>query len=222
MKQPILIRAISLGVITALFAGCGVITTEDRRVEYKKSKIANPLELPPDLNASLEDELVIPGADKEASYSDYVNTQASNTPESRKSNILPEQTGVTLKRTASQYWLKVEQPVDKVWSQVRNFWLDSGFRLDMENANIGVMETQWNENRGDIPQDIIRRTLGKVTDFLWSAGTQDRFRMRLERGDNNATEVYIRHRGMEEVAKGEDFVWQARPADPELEKEMRT
>jgi len=220
MKKPIIIRAISLGIITALFAGCGVLTTEDRRVEYKKSKIANPLELPPDLNANLEDELVIPGADKDALYSDYLQDKASDTPESRKSRILPQQVGVTLKRTEGQYWLQVAQPVDKVWGQVRDFWLDSGFRLHMENANIGVMETQWNENRGDIPQDIIRQTLGKVTDFLWSAGTQDRFRMRLERADNNQSEVYITHRGMKEVSKGEDFVWQTRPSDPELEKEM--
>jgi len=215
-----LIRSVGSILLLSSLISCGILNSGDRRVEYKKSRIANALELPPDLNANLEDELIIPDSGDNTRYSDYARSQGSNSPESRKSNVLPEQASITLIRTDGQYALNVAQPVDKVWSQVRDFWLEAGFRLDMENPAIGVMETQWNENRGDIPQDIIRRTIGKVADGIWSTGTRDKFRMRLERGENNSSEVYITHRGVEEVVKGDSFAWQTRPSDPELEKEM--
>jgi outer membrane protein assembly factor BamC len=47
------------------------------------------------------------------------------------------------------------------------------------------------------------------------------FRVRLEAGmATGTTELYLTHRGVEEVAKGDNFVWQPRAADPELEAEM--
>jgi len=85
------------------------------------------------------------------------------------------------------------------------------------------METDWAENRAKIPQDIIRSTIGKVFDSLYSTGERDKFRTRLERGANGATEIYISHRGMVEVYSTKDkdqTVWQPRPADPELETEF--
>jgi len=42
------------------------------------------------------------------------------------------------------------------------------------------METDWAENRTKIPQDIIRRTLGRVLDSLYDSGERDKFRARLE------------------------------------------
>ena len=92
----------------------------------------------------------------------------------------------------------------------------------MQNAETGIMETNWAENRAKLPQDVIRRTLGSILDQLYSTGERDRFRTRVERGPNG-TEVYISHRGMEEVfadSLRERTVWRPRPADPELEAEM--
>lgn len=43
------------------------------------------------------------------------------------------------------------------------------------------METEWAENRAKLPQDIIRRTVGKIIDFAYSMGEQDQYRVRLER-----------------------------------------
>ena len=64
------------------------------------------------------------------------------------------------------------------------------------------METDWVENRAKIPQDIIRRTIGKVFDSLYSTGERDKFRTRLERAADGSTEIYISHRGAEEVLVG--------------------
>ena len=60
------------------------------------------------------------------------------------------------------------------------------------------METDWAENRAKLPQDIIRSTLGKLIDSVYSTGERDRFRTRLER-TASGTEIYISHRGMVEV-----------------------
>ena len=94
--------------------------------------------------------------------------------------------------------------------------------MNIESPETGVIETDWAENRAKIPQDAIRRTLGKVLDGLYSTAERDKFRTRIEQG-KDGTEIYLSHRGMIEVyaTEGKDkTVWQPRPADPELEAEM--
>jgi outer membrane protein assembly factor BamC len=85
------------------------------------------------------------------------------------------------------------------------------------------METDWAENRAKIPQDFIRNTIGKVFDSLYSTGERDRFRTRMERNAEGGTDIYITHRGMEEVyasARRDSTIWQPRARDPELEAEF--
>jgi outer membrane protein assembly factor BamC len=63
---------------------------------------------------------------------------------------------------------------------------------------------------------------------MYSSGERDKFRTRLERNAAGETEIYVSHRGMEEVItgkegpnkQGDSSVWQNRPADPELEAEF--
>jgi outer membrane protein assembly factor BamC len=106
---------------------------------------------------------------------------------------------------------------------VRDFWQENGFLLTMDQANLGIMETDWAENRAKLPQDFIRSTLGKVLDSLYSTGERDKFRTRLERNASGGTEIFISHRGMTEVyssSQKDTTVWQTRPTDPELEAEF--
>jgi outer membrane protein assembly factor BamC len=116
-------------------------------------------------------------------------------------------------------------PAEQLWPQLREFWTERGFSLVIDNAQAGVMETDWAENRANIPQDIIRRTIGRALDSLYDTGERDRFRTRVERNGSN-TEVYISHRGMIEEyageARNETTVWTPRPADPGLEAEFLT
>jgi outer membrane protein assembly factor BamC len=100
---------------------------------------------------------------------------------------------------------------------VRDFWLDNGFLIAVDNPTTGILETDWAENRAKIPQDIIRNTLGKVFDSLYSTGERDKFRVRVERDAKGGTDIYITHRGMEEVynsARRDSTVWQPRARDP--------
>lgn len=61
------------------------------------------------------------------------------------------------------------------------------------------METNWAENKANLPQDIIRATLGKLLDSVYSTGERDRYRTRIERNANGGTDIYITNRRMVEV-----------------------
>jgi outer membrane protein assembly factor BamC len=137
--------------------------------------------------------------------------------------VAPKALGdVRLEREGNQRWLVVPMSPDQLWPQLQAFWKERGFVLSQDQPQAGVMETDWAENRAKIPQDVIRNTIGKVLDSLYSTGERDKFRTRVERTPNGS-EVYLTHRGMIEVYSGdrkETTVWQPRPADPQLEAEM--
>jgi outer membrane protein assembly factor BamC len=137
--------------------------------------------------------------------------------------VAPAELGaVKMEREGNQRWLSVPLAPDQVWPQLQAFWKERGFTLVLDQADAGVMETDWAENRAKLPNDFIRNAVGKVFDSLYSTGTRDKFRTRVERTDKGS-EIYVTHRGVEEVYSGdrkETTVWQARPADPQLEAEM--
>ena len=129
---------------------------------------------------------------------------------------------VRLERLGNERWLKTALPPEQLWPQLRQFWQERGFGLAVDDAPSGTMETQWAENRAKLPQDIIRRTVGRALDALYSTGERDKFRMRVERTPAGS-EVYITHRGMVEVYADTlktQTIWEPRPADPQLEAEM--
>jgi outer membrane protein assembly factor BamC len=92
----------------------------------------------------------------------------------------------------------------------------------------GVLETDWAENRANLPQDFLRGMLGRFADQVYSTAERDKFRTRLERAaDGKGTEIYISHRGMREVYSGGSEMgnqgqtrWEPRAADPGLEAEF--
>ena len=199
---------------------------DGERVDYKSSGTKGPsLDVPPDLTQlSRETRYVVPGTAVSASnYQVGQPAQAVQTAAVRMGDV-------RIERAGSQRWLVVNRPADKVWGPVRDFWLESGFLLSQDQENLGIMETDYAENRAKLPQDFIRSALGKVLDGLYSTGERDKFRTRLERRTDGGTEIYVSHRGMVEVitggktgsaaTTGDSTVWQPRPADPELEAEF--
>ncbi|HSO08184.1 MAG TPA: outer membrane protein assembly factor BamC [Pelomicrobium sp.] len=218
-----------LAVAAVLAGGCGGQWTKTD-IDYKSQRKTDPLEVPPDLTApSASDRYTVPesSARGAATYSAY-SAERGTRPQSGVATLAPTETAtVRIERAGSERWLVVNQPPEKVWPVVKNFWQELGFIIVTEIPDAGVMETDWAENRAKIPQDPVRNMLGKVLDNLYSTGTRDKFRTRLERvQDGKATEVYVSHRGMEEVLVGTNpsspdySVWQPVPADPGLEAEM--
>ncbi|MDP9902793.1 outer membrane protein assembly factor BamC [Variovorax ginsengisoli] len=209
----------ALLALVASLAACSVLDGD--KVDYKSARKAptSTLELPPDLTQlSRDNRYAIPGGAVSANGYQAGLTNAPSAP-----TAVSGMGDVRMERSGSQRWLVVNRPADQLWDPVRDFWQENGFLLTTDQRNLGIMETDWAENRANLPQDIIRGTLGKVVDSIYSTGELDRYRTRLERAPNGATEIYVSHRGMAEVYSNstkDQTVWQPRPSDPELEAEF--
>lgn len=193
------------------------------KAEYKKSTTLPPLEVPPDLtDSSIDDALVVPDIDPTgtATFSDY-SGERQNPGSARLEPVLLTPDNIRIDRDGDKRWLVIQGSPEQVYPKVREFWLDRGILLKVEDPRIGIIETDWIENRADIPKDPIRSLIGKVFDSIYSSSTRDKFRVRLEQGkETGTTEVYLTHYGVEEVLDGTTSKFQARPSDPELEVEM--
>lgn len=212
-------------LLAIALAGCSVLP-DSRKIEYKSAGKAPSLDIPPDLSQiTRDDRYVVPDAAGKgsATFSAYT---ADRTPQAQAQNsvVLPQVDKVRVERSGNQRWLVVAAPPDKLWDTVKDFWQETGFIISIERPEAGVMETDWAENRAKIGDDIIRNTLGKFLDSLYSTGERDKFRTRFEQGVMpGTTDIFVSHRAMEEVytsSAKDDTRWQPRPADPELEAEM--
>jgi outer membrane protein assembly factor BamC len=214
-------RLLPLFVMLSLaMSGCGMV--ESKKIDYKSAAKLPPLEVPPDLVAPAgENRYAIPEAQDSGAATLSTYSQERQAAPGAKT-LLPAQDKVRIERAGSQRWLVVNATPQQVWPVIKDFWQETGFIVNLESPETGVMETDWAENRANIKQDVVRRTIGKLIDGLYSTAERDKFRTRIEAAADG-TEIYISHRGMMEVyaTEGQDrTVWQPRPADPELEAEM--
>ncbi|MCX7154974.1 MAG: outer membrane protein assembly factor BamC [Rhodocyclales bacterium] len=216
-------------LLIGVLAGCsGNILPESKKIEYKSAGKLPPLEIPPDLTQQSRDERYavpdVSASKGSATYSAYSSERAGQARTTTAQDVLPQVDKMRIERSGTQRWLVVSGSPDKLWPGVKDFWQELGFLVNVELPEAGIMETDWAENRAKIPQDIIRGTIGKVFDSLYSTAERDKFRTRLEKGaDAGTVEIYISHRGMYEIYTTEgrsETKWQPRPADPELEAEM--
>ena len=205
---------ISLGLS---LSACSVL--ESDKVDYRSTAKAPSLVIPPDLTQLSKDTryTVVDGG---VSASGFKTGQTVSGQMPIAALALGD---VRIERAGNQRWLVVNRPAEKLWEPVKDFWQENGFLLAMDQSNIGIMETDWAENRAKIPQDMFRAALGKMLDSLYSTPERDKFRTRLERDSQGNTEIFISHRGMMEVYTTEaknQTIWQPRAADPELEAEF--
>lgn len=207
-----------LGIGLAL-AGCSSL--ESSTIDYKSASKAPSLDVPPDLTQLARDGRYATASSGAVTASGYQAGQA--TAATTSSTAATAIGDVRIERAGAQRWLVVNRPADQLWGPLREFWQDNGFLLTMDEPSLGIMETDWAENRAKLPQDFIRNTIGKVLESLYSTGERDRFRTRLERTGPGTTEVFISHRGMMEVystKEKDQTIWQPRPVDSELEAEF--
>jgi len=208
-------------MLSLAMSGCSMI--ESKKIDYKSAGKLPTLEVPPDLTAPTGDNrYAIPDTQGSGTATLSTYSQERKTAPSGVQTLLPAQDKARIERAGTQRWLVVQATPQQVWPLIKDFWQETGFIVNLESPETGVIETDWAENRANIPQDVIRRTLGKVLDSVYSTAERDKFRTRIEAG-KDGTEIYISHRGMMEVyaTEGKDkTVWQPRPADPELEAEM--
>jgi outer membrane protein assembly factor BamC len=211
-----------LGGALAL-AGCDTTGGAGKKIDYKSVSSAPALDIPPDLTTPRFDDryavttasgLAQQGADRQAHSGD----------------LLPSNPDARLVRAGAERWLVVKATPEQAWAETRKFWADQGFVLAVEQPQLGIMETDWAENRAEIPQDFFRKYIGKYFDAFYTTYKRDKFRTRIERGvEPGTTEIYISHRGMEQVptvkienATPAGFAWAVMPENPELEADMLT
>jgi len=219
------IRAAALGLALTL-TGCSTVEnflTGDKLDYRSQAGKTAPLEVPPDLNQLA----------RETRYQPQTGVVSANAMQKQPGPAIAVPTSSTapvaigdlrIERQGNQRWLVSSLPPEKLWPQLRQFWQERGFGLSLDNAEVGVMETEWAENHAKLPQDFIRKAIGSVFDSLYSTGERDRFRTRVERTPTGS-EVFISHRGMVEVytsERKESTAWQARPSDHDLEAEFLT
>ena len=206
--------------LIASLSACSVF--ESDKLDYKsagKVPTGATLVVPPDLSQlSRDNRYAVRGGAVSASSYQTARADAPGIPTS-----VSTLGDVRIERAGNTRWIVVNRPAEQLWDPVRDFWQENGFLLTTEQRNLGIMETDWAENRAKLPQDIIRGTLGKLIDSVYSTSERDRFRTRIERTPAG-TEIYVSHRGMEEVytnnATKDQTAWQPRASNPELETEF--
>ena len=212
------LQKISVASLSLALVACSS-TSQVGGIDYKTARRGNSLEVPPDLTRiSGNDRYNVPGSASAVTYASGQKKEGQ-----AATTALSALGDVQIKRDGNQRWLVVARTPQQLWDPVKSFWEDNGFALTVEDRKVGVMETDWAENRANIPLDPIRAVLGRALDSLYSTSQLDKFRTRLEANSSGGTDIFISQRGMEEVYSGrekETTTWQQRANDPGLEDEF--
>ena len=211
----------------ALFAaGCTTLSEglfSGDKIDYRGATVSSkPLEVPPDLTQLSRESRYQPQGGVVSASAVGVPAAPAAATAVPATVALTTQGDVRVERAGQQRWLVVQQTPEQLWPQVRSFWEQRGFTLDVADQQVGVMETNWSENRAKLPQDVVRNTIGKLLNRLYDTGERDRFRTRIER-TAAGSEIYVTHRGAEEAwadSRQETTAWRARANDPQLEAEF--
>jgi outer membrane protein assembly factor BamC len=220
---------LSAALATAL-TGCSTIEGlfGGDKVDYRTTAAkSQPLDVPPDLTQLARDARYQP-------QGGVISASGARQPTAGPAGASPAASapaggvavsslnGMRIARDGQQRWLVTPQTPEQIWPLIKAFWDQRGLKLATENAQTGVMETEWTENRAKLPNDPIRNTLGRLFNNLYDSGERDLYRTRVER-TATGSEIYISHRGLEEVytsERKESTVWRPRASDPQLEAEM--
>lgn len=225
-----------MAAATVLLASLGACSSlegmfSSDKVDYRTAaRQTQGLEVPPDLTQlARENRSQVQGGTVSAAALQQQQQQQGTGPAAKRGPAPNSQLAINaagdakLERAGDTRWVHSSLPVEQVWPQLRAFWQERGFQVASEKLELGVMETNWAENRAKLPMDIIRSTIGKVFDFAYSTGERDMYRARVERSAAGGTDIFIAHRGMQEIytsSQRDQTTWQARPTDPLLEAEM--
>jgi len=217
-------RVLVIFVLVNLSA-CSVVDNfmdTKNRINYKNNSSVKALEFPPDLTAPEFDMAFALPADGVVNASSLESSSASKayTIDGRKISVLPESTNIRIGGQGKVRWLDVAAPAEALWPKIRDFWRSVGISVKRDEPKIGIMETEWAENRAGLPMDWFRRSLGKMFQGAYDAGTRDRYHIRVEKIDPKTTRIFLTHKGAEKVITDTVSGWELRPSNHVLEAEM--
>lgn len=159
-------------VLLALLAGCGLLPSlddvlPDQRDEYRSARDMPPLEVPPDLTTNtISENMAIPGDNSANTLSGYEQQQASRAGGSELGGALANEQTLVLR--GDRY---------AIWPELKRFWTEQGYELELDDAELGVLETAWSEPRGTAGEEV-----------------RDRFKVFAEPGNQaDTTVLFISH-----------------------------
>jgi outer membrane protein assembly factor BamC len=218
------LRPSTIAVAAALLlSGCSVLQSDNTPNYRNNTAKTRPLEVPPDLSQLARDSRFQPQGGVVSASSAL--RPGDNVPGAAATPAVavPAQGEVRVERQGQTRWLVVPQTPEQLWPKLKTFWEQNGFTLMSENASAGVMETNWNENRAKLPADVVRNAVAAALGRVFDTGERDQYRTRVERAATGGSEIFISHRGVQEVYANDQrdgTIWRARPSDPQLEIEF--
>ena len=223
--RPRAVTAVALAA-ALLLGGCsslGSLFGRDEPDYRAQSGKTQPLEVPPDLSQLARESRYRTQTGAPVTASGQQAAVATTTAAAAAPTVAATSIGnIRVERQGNQRWLVVPAPAEQLWPRLREFWLERGFTLVVDEPAVGILQTNWAENRAKIPQDFIRRTIGRLFESAYTSSERDQFRTRVERVPGGGTEIYITHRGMEEAYTSnqrDNTAWRPRPVDPQIEAE---
>lgn len=233
MKKILSLSALLL-CLTACSSGDAFNILPDNRPNYKTSSTINPLEVPPDLTqSSIDDNLAVSelSATDNASLQAYRNERRADSTQANNLQASLE----SIQRSGDASWIEITETPDKVFDNVKSFWLNNGLALKRVDKNIGIIETDWLEKQANMPKNGISALIARALSGLRDDGGRDKFRTRVD-FDGQKSYVYITHYGVTEKriddsgrlitgnnTKKDDagnYTWVPDARNPELEVEM--
>jgi len=199
------------------------------KINYYSDKSVTSLEVPPDLTK--------PVYENSFRLSEYVSDVNPNTVnltnkeklEEQKQEVLTVPSDIQVKKSGTRRWLVIDKSPDLIWDLSRQFLKEKGFVIKKSNKKIGVMETDYLENKPDIPaksMGFIRSMLQSTIDNVnYTLPSVDSYKIRIEPlGSGNKSEVHLSVSSMAEVitgsGKNETTLWQSKERNIALENEM--
>jgi outer membrane protein assembly factor BamC len=215
-------KVIIIGSILFLSTSCSTVddlmdTTNS--INYKNSNSIKTLEFPPDLTAPEFDAAFTLPASGNVKAS-MVSNQRADRYSGSEINVLPASADMRIGGSGSVRWLEVDASANSLWPRLHDFWRSLGLSVIRDEPSIGIMVTEWAENKAGLPQDWLHRMLGNVLQGAFDAGTRDQYRVRLEKPGANKTRIYLTHKGSEKIVTEIGVGWELRPPKHELEAEM--
>ncbi|MDE2276736.1 MAG: outer membrane protein assembly factor BamC [Burkholderiales bacterium] len=219
------LRLATLTLLAAL-AGCSTVkgwfASDDESGVDTQPQRPQSLIVPPDLSQlSRDSRYAVQGGVVSASEAG-ASAPAAAVATGAPTVAINSEGGMHIERDGQARWLVVPQSPETLWPQVKAFWERRGYKLSVDDPKLGVMDTEWHEDKSKAPLGTVRKLLGGVLDNAVDTGLRDAYRTRIER-TAKGSEIYISQRGIREVFvndQHDETAWRPRPNDPQLEAEM--
>jgi len=201
----------------------------DIKINYYSDKSVTSLEIPPDLTSpSYENSFRLSEYSKDI-QEDVVNLTNKDLQE-KKSKVFSGAADVVVKKSGNRRWVIIDKNPEIVWNLSKEFFKEKGFIIKKSNKKIGIMETDYLENKPIIPASSLGwfRSMisSQIENVNYTLPTVDSYRLRVEPTENeNKTEIHLTIRSMSEAVSGsnekfETKYWQYKERDIALENEM--